>query len=103
MSVATDKDLRALLRQIEICARFGLGWVVAHYEVHRHDVDCISHRLKNTREIARRKHFSERANSPGPKSGKTPQYKELYTHTRSFMMRIDGRVEGICPGCPQRP
>ena len=49
MSVATDKDLRALLRQIEICARFGLGWVVAHYEVHRHDVDCISHRLK-TRE-----------------------------------------------------
>ena len=57
MYVATDKDLRALLRQIEICARFGLGWVVAHYEVHRHDVDCISHRLKNTREIARRKTF----------------------------------------------
>ena len=42
MSVATDKDLRALLRQIEICARFGLGWVVAHSEVHRHDVDSAS-------------------------------------------------------------
>ena len=40
---------------------------------------------------------------PQDREGAEKKYKELYTNPRSFMMRIDARVEGICPGFPQRP
>ena len=40
---------------------------------------------------------------PEEKAAARPKYKDLYIHPRSFILRIDGRVEGICPGCPQRP
>ena len=30
------------------------------------------------------------------------KYKDLYTDPRTFMMRIAGQVEGICPGYKQR-
>ena len=40
---------------------------------------------------------------PEDKADVRPKYRDLYIHPRSFILRIDGKVDGICPGCPQVP
>ena len=60
---------------------------------------------KDKPEMVRRRMFQRACVLSKPEERETAKkkYKDLYIHPRSFILRIDGRVEAICPGCPQRP
>ena len=60
---------------------------------------------KEKPEMVRRRMFQRACVLSKPEERETAKkkYKDLYIHPRSFILRIDGRVEAICPGCPQRP
>ena len=65
----------------------------------------VSTTTKNKEDIVKKRTFQRTCMlyMPEEKAAARPKYKDLYIHPRSFILRIDGRVEAICPGCPQRP
>ena len=65
----------------------------------------VAKSTKGKEEIVRTRTFQRACilSQPAEKEAVQKKYKDLYIHPRSFILRIDGKVDGICPGCPQVP
>ena len=74
------------------------------YQTEKRLCKFVKRSTKGKSPIVRRKTFQRACILSTPQEREDAEkYKELYTNPRSFMMRIDARVEGICPGFQQRP
>ena len=103
VSAALAKDfptLPSLLRSIAALPSSCLNF----YQTEKRLCKVLKRSTRGQSEGARMKTFQRACilSKPQDREGAEKKYKELYTNPRSFMMRIDGRVEGICPGCRQR-